>query len=194
MGKHVCKDLTGMRFGQLLVVRRVANRTFGTNCKKTVRAMWLCQCDCGNTSEVVGYALLRPSCTKSCGCSKYETRINPPGVTLKNRILNSYKIGASRRDLEWAISDDLFESLIFSNCHYCDLPPARVTRRATQYRKDSICYNGIDRVNNTLGYILGNVVTCCKDCNKAKDVMSAEQFVKWAVRVANHAGKRDELL
>lgn len=51
-------DLTGRRFGCLLVLKRSAARK---------RVAWLCQCDCGGTSVAFSDAL-RQGRTKSCGC------------------------------------------------------------------------------------------------------------------------------
>ena len=61
MGKFV--DLTGLRFGSLTVVKRVAN---GNRV-----AMWECICDCGKTTVVSSSSLTRGH-TRSCGCSKVE--------------------------------------------------------------------------------------------------------------------------
>ena len=60
------KDLSGQRFGRLVVVERVANR--GT------LAMWRCICDCGKETTV--YATnLRRGFTKSCGCYRRECEL-----------------------------------------------------------------------------------------------------------------------
>lgn len=53
-------DLTGQKFGKLTVVERTANNKKGNT-------MWLCNCDCGNTKEVLGYDLTHGR-TVSCGC------------------------------------------------------------------------------------------------------------------------------
>lgn len=45
-------------------------------------------------------------------------------------------------------------------------------------------YNGIDRVNGALGYVVGNVVTACAFCNRAKSDMPIEAFERWLDRVA----------
>lgn len=58
------KDLTGQRFGRLVVIEEVKKRKNG-------RILWKCNCDCGNTKEIYGNALLRGS-TKSCGCLHTE--------------------------------------------------------------------------------------------------------------------------
>lgn len=65
MGRPVI-DLTGQRFGRLVVVRR-ADPPFAKN--GCVR--WHCHCDCGNETDVVGYNLRRGR-TASCGCLQKE--------------------------------------------------------------------------------------------------------------------------
>lgn len=52
-------DLTGQRFGRLLVLRRVGRRK------------WLCVCDCGGQSVSLGYNLKSGS-AGSCGCYQRE--------------------------------------------------------------------------------------------------------------------------
>ena len=61
-------DLTGQRFGRLVVIERAKNyiSASGEN-----RAQWLCQCDCGNLLIVIGKNLRRGN-TQSCGCLQRE--------------------------------------------------------------------------------------------------------------------------
>lgn len=58
------KDLTGQRFGRLQVVKY-----YGSN--KNGRALWLCQCDCGNKKTILGGSLIQ-KLTFSCGCYNKE--------------------------------------------------------------------------------------------------------------------------
>ena len=39
-----------------------------------------------------------------------------------------------------------------------------------------VSYNGIDRLDSSLGYTKDNIVTCCKICNYAKNKMKFEDF------------------
>lgn len=55
-------DLTGRRFGQLVAVQ-VDSKTKSGNSK------WLCECDCGKKTVVIG-SKLKTGHTKSCGCLK----------------------------------------------------------------------------------------------------------------------------
>ena len=63
-----------MRFGKLLVQREVE--------RKNGYRHWLCFCDCGKTTTVVGSSLLNED-TKSCGCyrssrmTEQNTKSNP---------------------------------------------------------------------------------------------------------------------
>lgn len=66
MGRKVI-DLTGKRFGELSVIKR-----YGSNTHK--EAMWICRCDCGNTTIVRG-AKLRSGRTRSCGHVKHGGHI-----------------------------------------------------------------------------------------------------------------------
>lgn len=58
-------DLTGQRFGKLTVLKFSHYITRANGHRDRV---WLCQCDCGNTCEVV-HRYLRFGDTGSCGCS-----------------------------------------------------------------------------------------------------------------------------
>ena len=62
-------DLTGERFGKLLVLSRSSN--YKTEKGKSI-VRWLCLCDCGNET-VVGSDSLRRGNTKSCGCYRGES-------------------------------------------------------------------------------------------------------------------------
>lgn len=57
-------DLTGKRFGRLIVIQRD-----GTD--KHQKATWRCKCDCGKTVITEGQSL-RNGDTKSCGCFAKE--------------------------------------------------------------------------------------------------------------------------
>lgn len=57
------KDLTGMRFGRLVVVAYAET--------KRKKAHWLCRCDCGN-EKVICSDSLRGSMSRSCGCLRSE--------------------------------------------------------------------------------------------------------------------------
>jgi len=60
-------DLTGRKFGRLLVL--------GRSDKQRNPSKWVCLCDCGTTSHVVGTSLTRPKGQKYCSqCVKQNKR------------------------------------------------------------------------------------------------------------------------
>ena len=67
MANNVLNSLTGQRFGKLNVMSRAEKNT------KSGNAMWICKCDCGNLSTVIG-SHLRSGKTSSCGCNRISER------------------------------------------------------------------------------------------------------------------------
>jgi hypothetical protein len=86
--------------------------------------------------------------------------------------LNLYRGSASRKGLEFSLSQERFEALLMGECAYCGALPAPI--------------NGIDRRDSSLGYVDGNVATACKTCNYAKQRMTVAEFRAWARRVVEH--------
>lgn len=60
-------DLTGQRFGRLVVVSRAEDKETKKKEIKQHSKFWVCQCDCGNTI-IVSTIHLKDGHTKSCGC------------------------------------------------------------------------------------------------------------------------------
>jgi len=54
-------DATGMRFGRLVVLKYGGKSNAGLS-------TWICQCDCGNTTEPIQIGNLTNGHTQSCGC------------------------------------------------------------------------------------------------------------------------------
>lgn len=61
--KSIKRDLTGQRFGRLVVI--------GVDDRKTRKTYFYCQCDCGNVKSIRSDGLLSGA-VKSCGCLKRE--------------------------------------------------------------------------------------------------------------------------
>lgn len=73
---------------------------------------------------------------------------------------------AKERKLVWTITYDEYINLVQSNtCHYC-------------YESLSPYGMNLDRKENSIDYILTNVVPCCGECNRTKgDRLSYEEMV-----------------
>ena len=131
-----------------------------------------CLCACGNVAQV-SLSRLGSGKAKSCGClsravmesniSKYEAGFRA--------TLRVYKYSAKERGLDFSLSEDCFRDITQSECTYCGEKPSQFQTRFSEFK-----YNGIDRVDNSLGYVEGNCVPCCKLCNRMKDVLSVDDF------------------
>ncbi len=174
------KDVTGQKGGFLTAVRFIE--------KRKDSYYWLFKCDCGgekilNRSRVLGTKNL----TKSCGCIGKE-KINQLNIKRHRKnymhtghVYRSYKQGAEKRNLEWDILPQHLEYLIFQDCFYCGRPATKGTiAKDRKYKlQPTQKRNGIDRIDNSLGYNLNNVVTCCYICNRAKSFMGYKEFIEY---------------
>lgn len=73
-----------------------------------------------------------------------------------------YERSAKIKHIVFSLSFDDFLSLWGKPCIYCGSPIETI---------------GIDRVENTIGYELPNIVTCCKICNYMKRELSKKDFL-----------------
>lgn len=164
-------DHTGKRFGRLTVISwSPKTQQSGIKASK-----WLCKCDCGKTISVFTSNLNKG--TRSCGCSPKGLGGN---IAIKRSILREYKFSARIRNLEFSIKEEDFYDLISTYCYYCGIEPSTVRRGALG---TSLSYNGIDRKNNQVGYVDGNIVACCRLCNRAKGAKTFEEFTAWINRI-----------
>jgi len=76
-------DLTGQRFGRLLVIKQVGK-------SKTGGPLWLCQCICGK-EIIVQSSNLKNGHTKSCGCLQKEI-VTKHGYNKKGAKTRIYSI------------------------------------------------------------------------------------------------------
>lgn len=168
-------DLTGKRFGKLLILRHLPNGRSHTQ-------QWLCECDCGN--HVVTRTANLTQYQRSCGCT---SRL-PAGEACKRFLLRQYKFQARARGLTFSITDIEAFALFNSNCYYCDTPPSRVIVHP-EFNGRFIA-SGIDRADNSKGYVPGNCVACCGTCNLAKRELTVDEFLSWARRLTAFQGRK----
>lgn len=91
------------------------------------------------------------------------------GESSFNSLYRDYVYDATNRGYKWTMSKEEFKKITSSNCYYCGKEPSQI-RRKNPINEKFIAYlhNGIDRVDNNIGYISSNCVPCCKICNKMK--------------------------
>jgi hypothetical protein len=176
------KDLTGQRFGKLVVLR--LDRTNSHN-----RHFWVCKCDCGNEKIVAGGHLYTGH-SKSCGCYGIESRFYGviPGQAGYNRLKRNYMNGARSRNLKFDLSDEEFRNLVTGNCYYCGVTPSKKINIDSE--RSTFLYNGIDRIDHKRGYEKDNVLSCCETCNRMKNILGKDKFIQQCASICAHQMKK----
>ena len=147
---------------------------------------------CGKTFESSMRNLLPRTGRKygkdHCGCQRTARQQQGKGIPPSNKLDDrtrtvsqqhgAYKASANTRDLECTLTREDIENLIFSHCFFCGSPPKRVfTLGQGQWARDSVPVSGIDRIDSSAGYVLGNVLSCCSYCNYLKGDRDQDEFL-----------------
>ncbi len=175
------KDITGQKFGYWTAVRR-------NGADKHSSPKWDVKCCCGEEGNVLKANLLKGT-SKSCGCQQRSltkknrtiTNILPPGEASMKQLWHAYRRGAISRGLAYEITVEEFGILTKKNCTYCGDPPSSTNKIPSL--NGYYTYNGVDRYDNTIGYVFSNCVPCCKRCNYAKRDSTIEEFYEWILRL-----------
>ena len=85
------------------------------------------------------------------------------------RCYYEYKSGAKRRKLSFNLTFKEFTTFWQQPCYYCG---------------ENIKTIGLDRVDNSLGYSLNNVVPCCTKCNRMKMKEDRTSFIERCSKIA----------
>lgn len=165
-------DLTGKTFGKWTVLsrseRREIYRVYFYNCR----------CACGTVKQVRSSGLTDGSSQSCGGC----LNLMAPGTSGFKTLIGRYRNRAKKCQLDWSLTSAECGNLFSLDCHYCGVPPNQLCNARTGI--GMFVYNGLDRVDNSCGYSMDNVVPCCKVCNAAKSAMTLDEFKAWVLRVA----------
>ena len=86
---------------------------------------------------------------------------------------NRYKNGAKQRGITFLLSVEEFSAFWQVDCHYCG---------------GAIATIGLDRVDSSKGYEIGNVVPCCAMCNRIKLDHDLDALNDHMLRMLRHQG------
>ena len=166
------KDLTGKRFGKWFIESFSHNG--GT---KRKQPFWNCICDCG-AKKLVGSNSIRNGSRSCLHCRKTiklrEYTEEQAYVHVGRNIYARYRCDARSRNFNFNLTFQEFLGFLDKPCFYCGV----VKSSYQQKRRLKIYYNGIDRVDNEIGYELDNCVTCCKRCNTRKRSVDKNMILK----------------
>lgn len=174
-------DYTNQKFNRITPIKKL-------NKFRSHKQYYLCKCDCGEEKEISIYNVVVGK-TMSCGCYNREMaskspRVNklPDGVAAMKQLIWAYKRGAIKRNLDYSINEEEFYNITQQNCHYCNIVPSLYTS-SDKSKNRQYLYNGIDRKDNNLGYVISNCLPCCKTCNRAKHTLGYNEFINWIKRL-----------
>lgn len=183
MGKF--KELVaGTKFNRLTLVSPIPRMGLRPSGRKKYH--YECRCECGNTVWLTRQDITT-SHTKSCGCYRKDLNALPKEQWEQAgfvELFGDYRSAAKSRNLVFALSKEEFKQLTSDICCYCGVKPNMVRLHSSKNPLyGSYTYNGIDRVDSSLGYVAGNCVTACNQCNIAKKDYSPADFLAWVERV-----------
>lgn len=191
------EDRAGKRYGKLTVIKYT-----GKSADKERGLIWELVCDCGNIIEANSFALTIGH-KKSCGCLIKDIGVSSrklKGEVGLRRVYNGIKGRAKNKSLDFDISLDKFKQLTSANCYYCNSEPSSISKYgdstpiyAEAIENGKYIYNGLDRINNDLGYTLDNVLTCCASCNMLRgDNMTVQETVE-VIKLLKYLRNTDNL-
>jgi hypothetical protein len=177
------RDITGLKTRKLSVMWPAGFQQRSDS--GGARVMWLCLCECGNFT-VQPYSDLRRNRVVSCGC----VRRNRESALVN--LFSQYRHKAKERGYEWGLNIDEFFELVTSPCHYTGRVPQQEFIPPGKEPSPTLYWNGIDRVDNTKGYIPNNCVSCWGVVNKMKLTMTKEEFIGVCNEVAKMHNRRED--
>lgn len=182
------KDRVWEKYWRLIVISQ-AERSYK---RKWIR--WICKCECWN-SKIVFSDDLSSWRSLSCWCLRNEHLHNiwfqfRWNKNREEQILNNQFRNSRLKKIWCTLTFEEFKNLSYWNCYYCWEEPNRIiedrrcdTKRKWNISKEIIKINWIDRIDSNWIYSKENTVSCCEVCNRAKSILTQEDFYKWISKV-----------
>lgn len=155
-----CKYKPGDKVGNLTIISLHKSK-ISTN----RGCVYKCLCDCGSiTMKTAGY--LYVSRVNNCGChnpSKMDDRENQ----IIKRLIKEKMYNTRTRHGNvsfFSLTFDQFKEIIKKPCFYCGISHSMERKDMVKDKVSTdtvLRYNGIDRIENEIGYTVENSVPCC---------------------------------
>ena len=166
------KPLIGEKFGDWTVISE--------NTEKYQR--WYkfhVRCNCGNETFILANTLRqgRSTCCRNCGNDKHYKGVGNLSSTFFSRILE----GAKKRKIEVAVTKEQILDLLEKQNYKCALSglPLIMSKSFSKDRTNQISSTtaSLDRIDSSIGYVLGNVQWVHKDVNIMKNKFDNQYFI-----------------
>lgn len=172
----VPKDYTDKTYGELTALYSLGYTNRGGS------MYWQMRCSCGEeVPRIPAKLVFKPNATCGhawMGSSKFVPKESYRSLYRLN-IIHQHRIGDFAGE---PISIEEYAEMAQQDCYYCGAPPANenINNRLPTH------YQGIDRTDNCVGYITGNCVPCCWECNSLKSNRNKQPFVDRIQRIYRH--------
>jgi hypothetical protein len=84
-----------------------------------------------------------------------------------------YKQNAKKKKVSFELTLEQFKEFWQQPCSYCGIEIKTI---------------GIDRVDNFIGYVVENCISCCSTCNGMKMAQSKRDWFEKMKQILNHSG------
>lgn len=183
-------DLTGKIFGFLKVIKMVRN-------EQAVSKEWMCavKClNCDNTPyKIVRTQSLMRGATTSCGCRRDQYEKN---TGENNKRFTGYKkmhgkfwgtliYRAKKRNRDVDITKEYAYQIFLDQDEKCVLSGLPIQfGRSNNYPSENTA--SVDRIDNSKGYIEGNIQWVHKDINRMRNIYDINYFIEICKKIAHH--------
>lgn len=172
----------GKEIGWWVVLENDLYKSFTSQTMRACRV----RCRCG-TEAIRTYGELRCGRSPSCGCKSKKRSVD----TVWNDLYSKIK----SRGWDFHLTLPQLKLISQMSCAYCGKEPSNTHR--VKYKVDGVYqrildsslvvrYSGMDRIDSMKGYIHGNVVPCCGECNGMKSKLPVEEFLALVERIRSH--------
>jgi hypothetical protein len=178
-------DILNQIIGSWAVIEfAYTKKRMGKDSRVRKRYYWKVECTNCRSARTIEESNLKPPAGGRCqNC--FDQPKGHAGLVV---LLDNYARNAKIRNKEFLLNESQFKNLTSQNCHYCNSQPVLIRRSGKKNAKShwgDYYFNGLDRIDNKIGYIESNVVPCCIICNRAKKDMKYQDFISWINRIKN---------
>jgi hypothetical protein len=177
-------DIVGQKLGHLTVLSYEGRKPYRGRYAYAYR----CRCDCGTEIESVRSNIYNGH-TTSCGCMKRRTGGNNPcwggHGEISSRLWTHIRHQAQERKLPFKITIEATWNLYQEQGGLCALTGWPIELHLVKGRY-STRTGSLDRIDNTKGYITGNVQWVHKDVNWMKGRFRIDRFLELCRAVTAH--------
>lgn len=163
-------NMVGKKYYKFTVLKRL---------NKTGNTIWICECDCGNIRNVNG-SDLKSGNHKSCGqCDCH--------IFIQGSWWGEIQKNARRRGLKFELTKDYLYDLWKKQDGKCAMSGIKLymPQKAREQRGPK-CTASIDRIDNSIGYVVNNVQWVHKTVNKMHREYSISEYINMCELVVNN--------